>query len=208
MTTIIGIQGDGWAIIAADSRVSSYDGSVAYQSATMTPMAGKVAQNGKWLLAAAGDVRAINLLHHALVPPAPHPNLKGRKLDHFVTTKFVPALRECFEDNGYAMPDSAAKEHAAQHSSTILAVVNATIYVMDGDYSWTTDSTGLYAIGSGGQYALGAIHALRGSKGIDTPQQARTIATKAMSVSSRLDPYTGPPVTTHLQTTDTKNDKT
>lgn len=208
MTTIIGIQGDGWALVAADSRVSSYDGSVTYQTATMTPMSGKVAQNGRWLLAAAGDIRAINLLHHALVPPAPHHSLRGRKLDHFVTTKFIPALRTCFEDNGYAMPDGAQKEHAAQHSSTILAVINGTIYVMDGDYSWSTDSTGVYAIGSGGQYALGAVHALRGNKGIETPQQAKVIVAKAMSVSSKLDPYTGPPVTTHLQTIDARNDKT
>lgn len=209
MTTIVGIQGDGWAFLACDSRVSSFDTSgLAYQSTTLTPGTGKLAPNGKWILGAAGDVRAINLLHHAFVPPAPHPSLRGRRLDQFVTTKFVPALRECFEEHGYATPDNDDKQHIAEHSSTVIACVNATIYAIDGDYSWTTDTTGIYALGTGAAYALGAIHALRTGKDIATPKQARSIATKALTIATRLDPHTGPPIQTHTQTTDPKNDKT
>ena len=168
----------------------------------------KIAQNGKWLLGAAGDVRAINLLHHALTPPTPPPNLAGRKLDAFITTKFIPALRECFETHGYATPDgNDDKEHMAQQGSTILAVVNATAYVIDGDYSWASDSSGIYALGSGSAFALGAIHALRHNKPIETPQQAKTIAVRALTITARLDPYTGTPVQTQTQIKDTDTKK-
>lgn len=200
MTTIIAIQGDDWVLVATDSRISSFDSDGNTTSSTLSAGTSKVAQNGKWLLGAAGDVRAINLLHHALVPPAPPPTLAGRKLDAFITTKFVPALRECFETHGYATPDNDDKQHIAEHSSTVLAVVNATAYIVDGDYSWANDTSGIYAIGSGSPYALGAIHALRHGKTIDTPQQAKTLATKALTITARLDPYTGTPVQTHTQT--------
>ena len=204
MTTIVAIQGDDWVLVATDSRISSFDGSgMATQSSTLSAGTSKVAQNGKYLLGAAGDVRAINLLHHALQPPAPPPNLAGRKLDAFITTRFIPAMRECFETHGYATPDNDDKQHIAEHASTVLVVVNAHAYVVDGDYSWATDTSGIYAIGSGAAYALGAIHALRNGRTIDTPQQAKNLATKALTIAGRLDPYTGTPVQTHTQTHET-----
>jgi ATP-dependent protease HslVU (ClpYQ) peptidase subunit len=204
VTTIVAIQGDDWVLVATDSRISSFDGSgMATQSSTLSAGTSKVAQNGKYLLGAAGDVRAINLLHHALQPPAPPPNLAGRKLDAFITTRFIPAMRECFETHGYATPDNDDKQHMAEHASTVLVVVNAHAYIVDGDYSWATDTSGIYAIGSGAPYALGAIHALRNGRTIDTPQQAKNLATKALTITGRLDPYTGTPVQTHTQTHET-----
>jgi ATP-dependent protease HslVU (ClpYQ) peptidase subunit len=201
VTTILAIQGEDWVVVATDSRVSSFDGSGnAFQNTTLTAATSKVAQNGKYLLGAAGDIRAINLIHHALQPPTPPPAMTGRKLDAFITTKFIPCLRECFETHGYATPDNDDKEHIAEQGSTILVVVNATTYVIDGDYSWTSDNQGIYALGSGSSYALGALHALKGNKNIDTPQQAKTISTKALTIASRLDPYTGTPIQTHTQT--------
>ena len=81
MTTIVGVQGDGFAVVCSDSRISSIDDSgLAYQVTTLGTGTSKVAQNGKYLLGAAGDVRAINILHHAFTPPAPTADLKGKKM--------------------------------------------------------------------------------------------------------------------------------
>jgi ATP-dependent protease HslVU (ClpYQ) peptidase subunit len=199
MTTIVGIQGDEYAVICTDSRVSSFDESgMAYQITTLGTGTSKVASNGKYLLGAAGDVRAINLLHHVFTPPAPTFSESGPKLDHFITQKFIPVLRNCFENHGYAMPDNDTKDHIAEHSSQIVVVINGTIYIIDGDYSWTSDKTGIYAIGSGSSYALGALHALTNGKEMPLAK-AKTSINKALSVASKFDPYTGAPFQTFVQ---------
>lgn len=200
MTTIVGIQGDNFALVCSDSRISDVDDS-GHVSQVMTLREGnsKIAVNGKYLFGAAGDLRAINILHHAFTPPTPT-NLKGKKLDEFMTVKFVPALRECFEHQGYAVPESHEdKRHIAEQDSTIIVVVNGTIYVVDGDYSWYLDANGLYALGTGSAYALGALQAMLGSKKIKTAYQARTMALKALAIAARNDPHTGAPFHTYVQ---------
>lgn len=205
MTTIVGIQGDGFAVIGTDTRISSFDdGGFASQSSTLGGGMSKIATNGKYLLGAAGDVRAINILHHAFTPPPAPVGIKGKKLDQFITVKFIPALRACFDTHGYSPPESKDnKEHQAEQDSTIIVVVNAVIYIIDNDYSWISDSSGLYAAGSGAAYALGAIHTL--SKGKQMSQiQAKTAVLKSLAVAAKLDPYTGAPYHTFMQTSQDK----
>lgn len=199
MTTIVGIQGDTYALVATDSRISSFDSSgMAFQVTTLGSGTSKIATNGKYILGAAGDVRAINILHHAFTPPAPPTNAFGRKLDQFITRQFVPSLRSCFEEQGYAVPEREAQEHIAEQGSTIIVLVHGTIYIIEEDYSWTSDNNGIYAIGTGSSYALGALQTLAGGKKL-TPQQAKTVATKVLTVASKFDPYTGAPFQSFVQ---------
>lgn len=199
MTTIIGVQGDGFSVICTDSRVSSMDeGGFASQITTLGKNSSKVANNGKYLLGAAGDVRAINILHHAFIPPQPTPGLSGSKLDHFFTTKFVPSLRECFEKQGYAAPERDNSSHIAEHGSTIICSLHGSIYVVEGDYSWTSDVNGLYALGTGSAYALGAMQILFSKKNL-TAATAKNLCLKAIAVSAKFDPYTGPPYYCYVQ---------
>lgn len=205
MTTIVAIQGDGFAAVCVDSRISDVDsnGSVS-QIYTLREGHAKIAFNGKYLLGAAGDMRAINILHHSFQPPTPPANLKGKKLDEFITAKFVPSLRECFEQQGYAMPDNTEdKQHIAQHDSIILVSIHGSIYIIDGDYSWCSDSTGIYGLGSGSGYALGALQAMVGKKKI-TIAYARQMAMKALSIASKFDPHTGAPYHWFVQEHDTE----
>lgn len=199
MTTIIGIQGPDYALVCSDSRISTMDdGGFASQITTLGSNSAKIAENGKYLLGAAGDMRAINILHHAFQPPQVPPNTTSKKLDNFITTKFVPALRDCFEKQGYASPENDSATHIAQHGSTIMTVVSGNIYVVDGDYSWTSDINGLYALGTGSSYALGALQALGSSKKM-TVTQAKRVAIKAINIASKFDPYTGAPFHTYIQ---------
>jgi ATP-dependent protease HslVU (ClpYQ) peptidase subunit len=200
MTTIVGVQGDGFAVICSDSRISSIDdGGFASQILTLGKNSSKVFTNGKYLLGAAGDMRAINILHHAFIPPVPPTvNLTGSKLDHFITTKFIPSLRECFEKQGYAAPERDESAHIAEQGSTIICALNGNIYVVDGDYAWTSDVNGIYALGTGSPYALGAMSILMGSKE-RTPKSCKDAAMKALKVASLNDPYTGSPFQHYLQ---------
>jgi ATP-dependent protease HslVU (ClpYQ) peptidase subunit len=198
MTTIVGIQGDGFAVICTDSRIAVVD-----ENGTANPVTtlgygmSKIAQNGPYLIGAAGDVRAINILHHAFTPPTPPVNLRGKRLDAFMTVKFIPALRECLEKQGYSYFDKESN-FTAGFQSTIITVINSTIYVIDGDYSWASDSQGLYAIGSGSAYALGALHVLA-PKRKPIVSTSKTMAIKAISAAAKYDPGTGAPYQTFVQ---------
>jgi len=203
MTTIIAVQGDGFCVVGVDSRISTFeDSGYAAQIMTLREGTTKVASNGKYLLGVAGDVRAINILHHVFQPPPPPINTVGKKLDEFMTAKFIPALRECFEQQGYASPESnEEKRHIAEHDSTVLVAVNGCVYVIDGDYSWASDATGIYALGSGGAYALGAMQASFGSKRKMTIPLAKALCLKALNIASRFDPHTGAPFYWFVQET-------
>jgi ATP-dependent protease HslVU (ClpYQ) peptidase subunit len=200
MTTIVGIQGDGFAVVGCDTRISSFgDAGDAYQISTLGNGSSKLAVNGKYILGAAGEMRAINILHHVFQPPPVTPGLRGKKLDAFVTGKFIPSLRACFDSQGYSPPDSGdSKEHRAEQGSSVVVVVNGTIYIIESDYSWTSEANYLYSTGTGSSYALGVMQALVGAKR-PTASQARSICTKALTIASKFDPYTGSPFQTLFQ---------
>jgi len=199
MTTIVGIQGDGFSVICTDSRIVNVaeDGTTTAITHLGNGIS-KVAQNGPYLIGAAGDVRAINILHHAFQPPTPPVNLRGKKLDAFMTVKFVPALRECFEKQGYATPEREGS-HIAENDSIVMVSIHGVIYVIDGDYSWCPDANSYYAIGSGGDFALGALHVLMQRKKWLTIQMARTIVSKALASAAKYDVHTGSPYHTYVQ---------
>ena len=203
MTTIIGIQGDGYALMVGDSRISDIgrDGEVMYTS-TLGGGVNKITNNKQCLLGAAGDLRAINLLAYAFAPPVP-PVGAGKRLDAYMTLKFIPELRACFDLHGYSLPERDSSQHVAEHGSTILVAVNGVIYCVDSDYSWIIESSGIFAIGSGAQYALGALQALSGGKKLDL-QQAKRMALKAIAIAAKYDPGTGAPYSTHIQEPTTK----
>lgn len=198
MTTIVGIQGDGYAIIASDSRIASTDesGSI-YQVTTLSNRLSKVSENGRYIIGAAGDLRAINLLHHVFNPPVPGLTTSGSNLDRFMIKQFVPSLRSCFDVAGY---NSANKEspNLAEYESTIIVAINGVIYIVDGDYSCLSDKMGIYAIGTGSAYALGSLHSLIGKKEL-TITQAKNIAIRSLGVAAKFDPYTGPPYSAFVQ---------
>ena len=187
MTTIVAVQGPTWAVVGFDSQVTE-DSNRRY---TMSRGSSKVVKNNDYILGAAGDVRAINLLAHAFRPPTVG-DLLGIKLDRFMTSRFVPALRACFESHGYAAQTKDSKEIAEQ-GSTVLAVANGVIYVIGEDYSWVRDITGVYSFGSGGDFAAGSLFSL----GAETPATSMMSTEKmirtSLAVAARLDPGTGSP---------------
>ena len=191
MTTIVAVQGNGWSVVGYDSQVTEEDG----RRYTMARGSSKVAKNGEYLLGAAGDVRAINILAYAFAPPKVG-DLTGVRLDRFITSRFVPALRACFEAQGYAA--SKESKETAEQGSVVLVVANGTIYVIGEDYSWVRDSGAIYAFGSGGDYALGALYSYGIEKVTSRVDIAQDLIRNSLTVASRLDPGTGAPF--HIMT--------
>jgi ATP-dependent protease HslVU (ClpYQ) peptidase subunit len=192
MTTLVAVQGERWVVIGADSRVTEEYG----RTYRLAKAGSKVSRNRKYLLGAAGDVRAINLLAYAFTPPDAQ-SFVDSKLDRFITRDFVPALRACFEKNGYGEKKSE-ETGSAETGTEVLVAINGAVYVVGSDYSWARDAAGLYGLGSGGPFAVGALHALvpDGTSDIDL---ARDVVKRALRVGARLDSNTGDPFSLFVQ---------
>jgi ATP-dependent protease HslVU (ClpYQ) peptidase subunit len=146
MTAIVGIQGKDWALIASDS-MTTYDDKPYYAKGM-----DKVVKNGEYVFAFAGDAIAGNIAQYLWVPPK---IIKTMPTDVFMQAKVLPSLRETMRSNGYE-PNTAADKDVGFDA---LICLNGIIYEIDQDYLWSRDDRGLYAVGSGGNVALGALAA-------------------------------------------------
>lgn len=185
MTTIAGIQGESWAVIGYDSRVTEEQ-----KIYTLPKDNGKVFKNGNYLLGVAGDMRAVNLLSYVFKPPAVPPTTQGVRLDKFISNSFIPELKKCFEDASYSKD--------GDQDSQVICIINGTIYEIGNDYSWAKDETGVYAVGSGSDYALGALMATLETRK-RTLATAKTLVRQALTIASKLDPNTSPPIYINVQ---------
>jgi ATP-dependent protease HslVU (ClpYQ) peptidase subunit len=144
MTAIVGIQGKGWAVIAADS-MTTYDDKPYYAKGM-----DKAVRKGDYVFAFAGDAIAGNIAEFLWTPPK---LIKTMPLDAFIQVKVLPSLRDAMREHGYE-PDVIKDPNAGFDA---LICLNGIIYEIDEEYMWSRDDRGLYAVGSGGQLALGAL---------------------------------------------------
>ena len=146
MTAIVGIQGKGWALIGADS-MTTYDDKPYFAKGM-----NKVVKKGEYVFAFAGDAVAGNIAEFLWTPPK---IIKTMPLDAFMQVKVLPSLKDAMKEHGYE-PD-ANKDPSAGFDA--LMCLNGIIYEIDEEYMWSRDDRGLYAVGSGGALALGALAA-------------------------------------------------
>ena len=168
MTTIIGIEYDDHSLIVADSRVTDDSGRI-YAHKVMK----KVAKRGSILIAGAGEVAPCDISQNIWVPPAF--TAKDKKdVYRFMITKVMPSLRKCLTDNGYNFDEDKKDGMRFQ----FLISVGGEMFDVAEDLSVMKSNDNMYAIGSGGAFALGALYA--GA----TPHQAMEIACKVSAYSA------------------------
>ena len=189
MTTIASIQGTGWSVVGYDSRVSEDDG----RYYTLPKNSGKVVSNSGYLLGAAGDMRAVNILTNVFKPPHAT-DLAGVKLDRFMTSRFIPELKSCFEENNYGKD--------GEQESSILVSVNGVVYDIGSNYEWCHDKYGIYGLGSGGNYALGCLYSSLGTVNSRTIDEAKAQVRDALAIAARLDHRSGAPFNVLVQRQD------
>ena len=202
MTTIIGIQGKDFSVIGADSKISTFDDQGFITSQTTLPRhTSKITSKNGYLLGAAGDVRAINLLHHVYEPPTARYATTREKLDQHIVKRVIPTLRQCFDEQGFSPPEKGDREHKAEHSSTVIVGLKGRIYVIESDYSWTEDGEGVYVIGTGTQFARAAVHVLMDGLDLMKLNQKKVVQVveKALEVACIYDPYSGGPFHIYTQ---------
>ena len=186
MTTLVAIQGDGWAVLGCDSRASDEGGRY------MDLATHKIVNNNGVLIAVAGASRGGNIAQFGWKPPKPRAN---EDLDLFMTNKFIPSLRKAFQDAGYEGKDDGA---AAEHDSSLLVAVRGVIYPIFEDYSWDREARNVYYSGSGGDIAVGALEILNYQK-ITSPASAERAVYKAIEAAIKHDIYSGGDIHTYVQ---------
>jgi ATP-dependent protease HslVU (ClpYQ) peptidase subunit len=189
MTTLAAYQGDGWAVIGADSRATDEGGRV------MDLATPKIIENGPYLIAVSGASRGGNIAQFGWTPPRPPRSTDSVVLDKFMTRKLIPSLREVFIKAGYDGKDDG---EAAWQDSNLIVIFNGTIYPIFNDYSWDREVRNVYYSGSGGDVAMGAMIAL-GIERVRSAEAAEKIIYKAVEIATKWDAYTNPPIITMIQ---------
>ena len=170
MTTIIGVEYANRCVVLGDSRVVG--DSKIYSHPDMV----KVVTNGNFIIGAAGDVRALQVILHTWKPPVAVAKDK-ENLFQFMIAKVVPSLKQQLTEYGLLESKSADKEFEVY----VLIAFNGNIFEIDSDFAVSRSKSGYYGIGTGGDYALGALYA--GA----TPEQAASIA--ALNDSKTAEPF-------------------
>jgi ATP-dependent protease HslVU (ClpYQ) peptidase subunit len=151
MTTIVGVQYEDSCIIASDSRVAA-DGKV-YTHPEMV----KAVERGSYIIGGAGDYRALQVVLHGWQPPIVTAKAK-QNLYEFAINKVAPSLKTTLTDAGIEFskgPDSPGDKF----DLSLIIGINGTLFEIDSDFAVAMNDNHFYGIGSGGDFALGALHA-------------------------------------------------
>jgi ATP-dependent protease HslVU (ClpYQ) peptidase subunit len=114
----------------------------------------KVFRRGPYLFGFTTSFRMGQLIRYALDVPEP----AERKLDAFMATTFIDALRDCLKKGGWAR-----KENDREEGGDFLVGLRGNLYTIYEDYQVAKAADGFAAVGSGAEVALGALFATQGS---------------------------------------------
>lgn len=144
MTTIVGVCKNGQVTLGADSQVTSED------RRNNSLIMEKITKNNGYLIAGSGDSTPCDILQHIFVPPVP--TIAERKnLYKFMITKFVPSMRECLEENGWK------PVQGDDSGFSLLIAFDGELFDISDDFSVLLNDTGIYGVGNGSKYAIGAL---------------------------------------------------
>ena len=185
MTTLIAFQGPDFAILGADSQVTDGDKRI------ISPSTPKIVKLKKYLLAVSGDCRPGDILTYNWTPPA----FDGTNPVTFMGRKIIPSIIAAFKLQGF----DYTKEGI---SYSYLLAFAGNVFEIGSDMSISQNENGIYAIGSGSDYALGVLtYALTFEHGIE----AATIASvtdaihSALAIAAKYDINTAPPFQIEVQ---------
>lgn len=149
MTCIVGLVDRKTVYIGADSA------SVAGWTRRTTRLP-KVFRRGPFLIGYTTSFRMGQLLEHSLAVPA-----QGNERDdmRYMVTVFAEHVRALLKERGVSKIEANAES-----GGQFLVGYRSRLYSVQTDFQVNEMSDGFDAVGSGAEYALGALSALRGSR--------------------------------------------
>jgi len=149
MTCIVGLVEKKVVYIGADSA------SVAGWTSRVTKLP-KVFRKGPFLIGYTTSFRMGQLLEHSLNVPA---QAAGERDDmRYMVTVFVEHVRQLLKDRGMAKVEANAES-----GGQFLVGYRSRLYSVQSDFQVNEMADHFDAVGSGAEYALGALSALRGT---------------------------------------------
>lgn len=167
MTTVIGVQRDDGCLLVADSRTTGETGRP-YSHAAIQ----KITSRGEFLIGGAGDPQACDIIQHSWQMPE---YVEDEDVYGFMVQEVAKSIRTCLKDNEYSK-DKDDKDGGF----IFLLAFRGTIYELDETFTISMTDTGIYGIGSGSKYAIGAL-------------QAGSDWSEAMKIAEKNDIYTAGP---------------
>lgn len=175
MTTIVGIEHEGKVYLAADHRCVS-----GWQLDSSTES--KLWRRFGMLIGVAGMVRYRQLLQFVVEPPRPQ-EPEENDLAYLVSA-FVPNVRKTLTDVNHIGKD----DDGEKASSLALFGYRGRLYELATNFTVSTFERGYHAIGSGREYALGALAVMTEAAPMIRVRKAVEIAAMFdMGTDSRVD---------------------
>lgn len=164
MTTILAKQFENGFIIAADSQFTS--GGTPYRH----PMMEKVSRVGELWIAGAGNSNACDVIQNAWTPPKIP---KDADIYKYMMSHIIPSMKAFLDKYG-------VKYDGDDNGADFIIGFNRQLYLVS-DWAILRSETGIYGIGSGSAYGVGALAA------------GATIK-KAMEIACAWDTNSGGPI--------------
>ena len=172
MTCIVGLEHNGKVYLGGDAAAVSPNEIQAISES-------KVFITGKFIIGYTDSFRMGQLLEYNLNVPKQE---KEEDLKYLIT-KFVPAVRECLRDGGFAK-----NENGVEEGGNFLLGYKGKIYYFGTDFQITRKIDGFDTLGAGESFAMGALTA------IDKKDPEKALL-KALEVASKCSPFVIPPFT-------------
>lgn len=154
MTCLVGLINRGTVYVGADSQMTT-----GWTAETMA--APKVFRLGAMLLAVTGTVRLCNVVRYRFVPPPHHP--PEQDTDEYLATSFADGLRSCLGEHGVRETIEGIERIGKDDTGGGLLVgYRGGLYHLSSNFSVSQSTAPYMALGSGKDFALGALFASEG----------------------------------------------
>lgn len=181
MTTIVGIQGNGWTVMAADSQITDENSKII---SSATP---KIIDKSNIFIGLRGDARPGDIVAYSWTPP----KISG-DIQKWVVDKMIPSMMKAFDDHNYDYKDKEA-------DFSFLVSVNGLLFDIGSDLSISRSDHNIYAVGSGKDIALGSAYSTYRNK--EDIQHGIVVAIQAVEAACIYDIHTSKPIQTVWQET-------
>lgn len=188
MTTILAVQGNGWASIGYDSAITEVHKKSLVKNS-------KYFQRDDFHVVFAGELRVGQIVANELFLPSAEDITTYEEFDKYIYNFFIGSLLKTYKENKIKRTEE--KEWPIE----LLVMWNGIVCEISSDLSFAREDRGIHALGSGQSYGIGALAAIYKD---GTQKSANSAIKQAISIASEYDTYTGLPA--HVVSTKLKSE--